>query len=234
MNASVITGEIAVRRLYVAPDGASSRSNPDRGTNRVSPMLIDDTKHYPMAAVRDNIVEQPRRPVPFGDYDVDAAVIIQVAECRAPTRAHHQFRRTASRHDLFESPISRAAKEHIRLRIGISGQLFWPPRNSPIRLVQIQQAIVVEIEHRCSKARKRSAGRSQADGGGIVNEGSPLISKERIRFAFQVNNQEIESSRTAHIHSVSTHASLGATVKVDCAPGFERTILEATAALIQP
>jgi len=39
-------------------------------------MLIDDTKHYPMAAVRDDIVEQPRRPVPFRDDDVDAAVIV--------------------------------------------------------------------------------------------------------------------------------------------------------------
>jgi len=76
MNASVITGEIAVRRLHVAPDGPSSDSSRDRGTNRVSPMLIDDTKHYPMAAVRDDIVEQPRRPVPFRDDDVDAAVIV--------------------------------------------------------------------------------------------------------------------------------------------------------------
>ena len=140
----------------------------------------------------------------------------------------------AARRDLLEARPGQSAEQQARLGIRIGRVHLRLATDPAIRFVQVELAVVVEIAERRPEPCERTARRPQSDGHGVVDEELPLVPEERIRFAVEIHDQQIEIAVVVDVDGVDAHTGLRRAVLIERASHRERRLSKATATLVQP
>src|SRR3989442_2658977 len=91
VDARVMAGAVTLIRYDLAPADFSTGLNPQPCVDGERSFLVQHPKHYPMAAPANEVSQQVRRSVAI-DYDqVDAPVVVQVAQRQAATGSHQRL-----------------------------------------------------------------------------------------------------------------------------------------------
>ena len=125
-------------------------------------------------------------------------------------------------------------KQQARLGVRIVAVTLGLLPDAAVGLIQIEPAVVVEVDPRRAEARERPAHGSQAGGRGRVAEELAVVAKERVRFAVEVHDQQIFIAVVVDVLGVDAHARLGRAVLVDRRAHHQRLVLEAALAAIDP
>ena len=99
-----------------------------------------------MAAIGRDIPQQVRRGVAVRHNDVEAAVVIDIAEGGSATGGDERLHGAAARGDFLEAAARDAAKEQIRLGIRIRRERLGLESDPPVGFVEIDQSVVIEVE----------------------------------------------------------------------------------------
>ena len=186
-----------------------------------------------MAAIGD-VVQQIRTAVAVSHDNVDAAVVVDVAERRGAAGADQRLARSAARLDLFEPYPGETAEQQVRLGVRIRRKELRLAAHTAVGLVDVEAAVVVEIEQRRAEPRKRPADRPQAGGRRIVAEKRLLVAVEGVGLAIEVHDQQVKFSVAVDVGQVDAHSRFRLAVQVDGAAHRQRRVFESTAALVDP
>ena len=127
-----------------------------------------------------------------------------------------------------------AAEQQVRLGIGIGGERLGLEPDAAVRLVQVEPAVVVEVEHRHAEARETPAGHAQSGRYRRVHEEAALVAVERVGLGVQVHHDQVVVAVIVHVGRVHAHAGLRRAVLIDGHAAQQRRLGEAPVSEIDP
>ena len=214
MHPRVVGGAVTVRRADFAGDLALAKPHRDDRPIRVAMVLIDEAQRDPVAAIGHDVVQHIRRAIAVDHDDVDAAVVVDVAERRGPAGVSKRFGGPAARLDLAEFPIHPAAKQQVRLSVRIVRVALVLPHHPAVGFIQIEKPIVVKILPTQAKAGEAAADRRQTRCRGAVLEISTTVSIQRIGFGAEISDQQIQIAIVIEVFGGDAHARLGHALQI--------------------
>ena len=242
MHARVVGGQVAEATAHVAPPQASRRANRQ---HRPEPIAAPPRAHdqlRPVPAHRHHVLEQVGRCVAVGDQDVDAAVVVDVAERRGTAGGDERRRSAAARlHFLEPRPAGRrrgaerdAAQQQIGFGIRIGREGLALQADAAIGLIEIEPAVIVEVHQGHAEAREAPAHHAQAHHAGGIDEERAVVAEIGIGLGVEVHDQQVVVAVVVDVGGVHAHTRLRRAVLIDGHTAGQRRLHEAPIAPIDP
>ena len=188
-----------------------------------------------MTACAHLVEQEPRWPLVVGHQDIHVAIVVHVAERRAPAHLDEILLRVGTDGNRFE-PDAVAAEELVRLGVRRSLAQFRPAkRHGPVSDEQVQESVVVEVEP-LDPERGRGETRisEAARKGRVLEEAVTLVLVQGVRFVAEVRDEDVGVAVTVEVVHGDTHAGFGRPVAVERDAAEERGVLERAVPAVPP
>ncbi len=191
-----------------------------------------------MVTIADVVDQQPQRPVVVGDDDVGVAVVVEVAEGRAPTDLRQPECGARRRRHVLEAAVPKVAKQLLalmqwkriaRLRERLDGL------HRAVDGQQIEPAVVVVVEPGRAKAGVAQAGRGEPRlRAPVLERARPVVDVEIVTLARLLGDEEVVVAVVVEIAGVHAHAGFGLAFLRQRHARRQRRVPERAVVLVDP